>query len=696
MKIILTCGHPYSGHQAIAELLQYCGVANALPSRNNQYSPTSLQSKIFEVYEWDVEDSTYPLPELGKVWQELGSDLFMGNLSQLLWGWSDHQTVWLLDFWKDFDPQIRFVLVYSAPEFVICNMLQQQVDAPADMDSILAAWNRYNTELLRFYNRNRDRCLLINAQTALQHPSVLLEKMADAFTLRLQLPAEEARQNTSRVAAGLACSLISNTSPTDQNALYQELESTADIISSGVRPSTQERLQAWSEYNRLIRELNNNASLTEQQQQELETLKAELEQQTHNNLNKQQELEQENELLLLQLHQVQEELEQHVLNNQELGEKEKQLTIDIQSKQQEVDNLRTKTSQLDANIQAKQHEIDNLKANTSQLEASISAKQELEQENELLLLQLHQVQEELEQHFLDKQELGEKEKQLANSVKSKQQEIDNLKANTSQLDNNIKAKQQEIDSLKANTSQLDNNIKAKQQEIDSLKANISQLDNNIKAKQQEIDNLKVNTSQLDASISATQELEQENELLLLQLHQVQEELEHYFLEYQKVSTIPPKPDYNLTGISLDPRKESFTGNNWYYAEHDGRWAGPATSSTINIPPMAQDKDYEIVLEIIGAMSPEIINEMKASLNSKPLDIHHPAPIPAWKRGFRKEKRRYPYKIKMRFKAEGTDCSQIWILRLDFPNVLSPFETGEDSDDKRKLAIRLHNASITQI
>lgn len=166
------------------------------------------------------------------------------------------------------------------------------------------------------------------------------------FTLRLQLPAEEAKQNTSRVAAGLACSLISNTSPTDQNALYQELESTADIISSGVRPSTQERLQAWSEYNRLIRELNNNASLTERQQQKLETLKAELEQQTHNNLNKQQELEQENELLLLQLHQVQEELEQHVLNNQELGEKEKQLTIDIQSKQQEVDNLRTRLPSL--------------------------------------------------------------------------------------------------------------------------------------------------------------------------------------------------------------------------------------------------------------------------------------------------------------------------------------------------------------
>ena len=588
MKIILTCGHPYSGHQAVAELLQYCGVANALPSRNNQYSPTSLQSKIFEVYEWDVEDSTYPLPELGKVWQELGSDLFMGNLSQLLWGWSDHQTVWLLDFWKDFDPQIRFVLVYSAPEFVICNMLQQQVDAPSDMDSILAAWNRYNTELLRFYNRNRDRCLLINAQTALQHPSVLLEKMADAFTLRLQLPAEEARQNTSRVAAGLACSLISNTSPTDQNALYQELESTADIISSGVRPSTQERLQAWSEYNRLIRELNNNASLTEQQQQELETLKAELEQQTHNNLNKQQELEQENELLLLQLHQVQEELEQHFLNNQELGEKEKQLTIDIQSKQQEIDNLRTKTSQLDANTQAKQQEIDNLKANTSQLNASIQAKQ------------------------------------------------------------------------------------------------------------REIDNLKTNTSQLNASIQAKQELEQENELLLLQLHQVQEELEQYFLEYQKVSTIPIKSGYDLLGISLDPRKETFTGENWYYAEHDGRWAGPANSSTINIPPLAQDKDYEIVLDVIGSMAKEITDGIKASINGKPLHIQHPKPRSAWQRRFKKEKYSYPRKLRMHFNSQGMDNNQPWVLKLDFPKVIAPSECGGDAQDKRKLAIRLHNMSLMQL
>ena len=285
------------------------------------------------------------------------------------------------------------------------------------------------------------------------------------------------------------------------------------------------------------------------------------------------------------------------------------------------------------------------------------------------------MQEELEQHFLNNQELGEKEKQLTIDIQRKQQEIDSLKATTSQLGANIHAKQQEIDRLKATTSQLGANIHAKQQEIDNLKAN---------------------TSQLNASIQAKQELEQENELLLLQLHQVQEELEHYFLEYQKVSTTPIKSGYDLLGISLDPRKETFTGDNWYYAEHDGRWAGPATSSTINIPPLAQGKDYEILLDVIGSMAKEIVDGMQASINGKPLDIQHPKPRSAWKRRFKKEKYSYPRKLRMHFNSQGMESNQPWVLKLDFPKVIAPSECGGDAQDKRKLAIRLHNMSLMQL
>jgi hypothetical protein len=719
MKIILTCGHPYSGHYLVGKILRNCGVGEAFPSRLESYTPEVLQTKIFEVCEW-LEDGSNKasLPALGKMWQELASSLLIANLSQPIWGWADSQTVWLLEFWKDFDPQIRFILVYSSPEFVICNMLQRQIDAPEDMDSLLTSWNRYNTELLRFYNRNQDRCLLVNAQTSLQYPQILIDKLSEAFGINLQLLEDDNNTlNTSRIAAGLACSLINNTNPTDQNILYQELESTADIISSGVKPSAQERLLAWSEYNRLISELTSNANLAGQQQQELAMLKAqqtELKQQTRHNQTKQHELEEENELLLLQLHQIQEELEQHFLAKQELAEKEKQLISDITTKQQEIDNLRVNTlkfdereKQLVSDITTKQQEIDNLRVNTLKFD---------EREKQLVS-DITTKQQEIDNLRVNTLKFDEREKQLVSDITTKQQEIDSLRVNTlkfdereKQLVSDITTKQQEIDNLRVNTlkfdereKQLVSDITTKQQEIDNLRVNTlkfdereKQLVSDITTKQQEIDNLRVNTLKFDEIIRIKQELEQENELLLLQLYQAQEEFEHYFLEYQKISSIPPKPDYNLTGISLDPRKDTFTGDNWYYAEHDGRWAGPNTSSTINIPPLALGKDYEIVLDVIGSLTKEIVDGMKASINGKPINIQHPKPLSAWKRRFKKEKYSYPRKLRMHFSALDADNSQPWVLKLDFPKVLSPSECGGDSQDKRKLAIRLHNITLKQL
>jgi hypothetical protein len=111
---------------------------------------------------------------------------------------------------------------------------------------------------------------------------------------------------------------------------------------------------------------------------------------------------------------------------------------------------------------------------TSKLEAAM-------QENELLFLQLHQVQEELESTFLGKKQL----EQHFSQVQKQQQEL------TNQVDQ-ANQEQKEFEQQEFNT--------AAQAEI-----------------QQELEAAK-----------------QETELLLLQLHQVQEELEHYFLEHQKL------------------------------------------------------------------------------------------------------------------------------------------------------------------
>jgi hypothetical protein len=103
-----------------------------------------------------------------------------------------------------------------------------------------------------------------------------------------------------------------------------------------------------------------------------------------------------------------------------------------------------------------------------------------------------------------------------------------------------------------------------------------------------------------------------------------------------------------------------------------------------------------MLDVIGSLAKEIIDGMKVSINGKPINIQHPKPLSAWKRRFKEEKYSYPRKLRMHFSALDEDNSQPWVLKLDFPKVLSPSECGGDPKDKRKLAIRLHNITLKQL
>jgi hypothetical protein len=120
-----------------------------------------------------------------------------------------------------------------------------------------------------------------------------------------------------------------------------------------------------------------------------------------------------------------------------------------------------------------------------------------QEENELLLLQLHQVQEELESSFL---KLKENQEKLEKVKKSQETERKNYEDKLTDQDRQRKLHESEIEKIKVSSSQA-----------------IAKCNDSIK-------NLEVKQT----------ETQEENELLLLQLHQVQEELEHYFLENKRL------------------------------------------------------------------------------------------------------------------------------------------------------------------
>ncbi|MBK8384844.1 MAG: hypothetical protein IPL11_03910 [Candidatus Accumulibacter sp.] len=235
MKTVITCGHPYSGFQLAYEVQMQAGLAHPQASRREAMSAEGLHDKIFKVLT-SIGAAWMPRPPLmpGRIWQDLSIDLFMGNIDQGEWGWADARSVWLLDFWKDLDSQTRFVLAYSSPEYAIGTALRDRLAGPEDVETLLASWIAYHSAMLRFYNRNPDRCLLVNVSTVTQEPQAFIEALSTRFNLKLNpAPAEKQQAMVSipAIAATLARMLSENH---DQaNALYQELESAADIGDAG-------------------------------------------------------------------------------------------------------------------------------------------------------------------------------------------------------------------------------------------------------------------------------------------------------------------------------------------------------------------------------------------------------------------------------------------------------------------------------
>ena len=172
------------------------------------------------------------------------------------------------------------------------------------------------------------------------------------------------------------------------------------------------------------------------------------------------------ELTLLQLHQVQEQLEHY-----SLATAEKQQQLEVQDR--ELEGLRlSNAAQLSAHEQELKVLRDRFEFQVSGLEQRLSSKQtelhEVMEASELTLLQLHQVQEQLEHFFLNN---GEKQQQL-------------------------EARDREFETLR----QL-------------FEPRLAELEDCLASRDSEL-----------------QVVSEAAERSLLQLHQVQEELEHYFLK----------------------------------------------------------------------------------------------------------------------------------------------------------------------
>ena len=185
-------------------------------------------------------------------------------------------------------------------------------------------------------------------------------------------------------------------------------------------------------------------------------------------------------------------------------------------------------------------------------QSRLAAELKLQQENELLLLQLHQVQEELEAVFGKEQEAKGRIDQLTKErdeqsrlAIERQKTIDKLGKERDEQSRLATERQKTMDKLGKERDEQSRLATERQKTMDKLGKERDAINKSVaeqKSRAEQLTKTSVESPKLAAELK---EQQQENELLLLQLHQVQEELERYFLQYQQI-----QQEYSVTNATF--------------------------------------------------------------------------------------------------------------------------------------------------
>ena len=211
----------------------------------------------------------------------------------------------------------------------------------------------------------------------------------------------------------------------------------------------------------------------------------------------------------------------------------------------------------------------------------------------------------------------------------------------------------------------------------------------------------------------------DNELLNLQLYQAQDELQRISRAQiaktptetaSRRSTSTPRktsPPAKAEIKSVTPAstqavidlRQFIEGHNWHNAEHDGRWAGPDKTSTIILPVM-QPNTYMMKIEVVAAMSRDILDKLQLKLNGAVLpktttilsNLQGPlATARRLKANLTGVEHPYPAVVSSPIDLKDYNAERRPTLSLEFPRTLCPADMGEN--DTRRLALRIKKITL---
>ena len=464
----------------------------------------------------------------------------------------------------------HYISFYSAPEVSIASSLREQ------------DWLSDSSAILELHLSNMEYSCLINQADIVNHVEQIVKILNNVSGIVLKQPTVKQQAENLLCIAQIVLSINSIKNNPQLQQLFEQLEGTTDITKADYGLSAEARLEAW---------LSLLLTMAEGAQQDVTQLAShidDLQQQNSVLIEQTTAGDAEKELALLQINQLQEELElahtqshklaiEHHSVTEQNKQIQQQLALDMASftdKLAQSEILQTKlTSENELallQIGQLQEELEQSFVNSEQLKADhqvsielLEAQAERQQElltneSELTLLQIGQLQEELEQSYVNSEQLKADHQVCIDQLAQAERQQELLTSENQLALLQISQLQEELEQTFLHNQTLSQKIEHKNAELKQLKDEYNQKMANSISVEQSIANDNEYQAKIKTLELKTCDLESENELALLQINQLQEELEFYYIKFQQgglwkpisISSDASAPHYLQNTLSL--------------------------------------------------------------------------------------------------------------------------------------------------
>ncbi len=185
MTVLVICSYSQFMCDTTLGVLGQLGLSKSVNTERHNYSAEHIIDKMTISYGDDESPLSFHQKQPGETWRVLAADLFSANADHRSWGWASPNNIWWLDYWNNFDPNVRFLFVFSTPREDLAHRFAAREADVSALDFEMPRWLSYHHEALRFLNANPDRAKLIGYSTVIDEPEAVAELCHRDFGLTL-------------------------------------------------------------------------------------------------------------------------------------------------------------------------------------------------------------------------------------------------------------------------------------------------------------------------------------------------------------------------------------------------------------------------------------------------------------------------------------------------------------------------------